>query len=146
MKEINQNILEIKKGIIVHQVNCLKQMGAGLAKDIKTKFPKVYYEYSSVDWYLGDIQVVRVSEDWSLFVCNLAGQHSFGRARHRYTDYNAVRRGFKKLAEWKIMFSPKMEVYVPYKMGCSLGNGNWNIYSKIIEEECPEAIICKWGR
>lgn len=144
MKEINQNILEVEKGIITHQVNCLKVMGAGLARDIKTKYPKVFQEYVSINWNLGRIQIVTI-EKQKLFVCNLAGQHSFGRSTHRYTDYNAVRKGFKELKAWKDIFCPSLDVYIPYKMGCSLGNGNWNIYSKIIEEECPETIICKWS-
>lgn len=142
MKIINQDILNVTEGIIVHQTNCCGVMGAGLAKNIKEKFPKVFQEYRSFTWSLGKIQIV-VIEKSKLYVCNLFGQNSYGRSSHRYTDYNAVRRGFKELKAWRDVFCPDLNIYAPYKMGCALGNGNWNIYSKIIEEECPNVIVCK---
>ena len=37
MRIVDGDILDIEKGIIVHQVNCQGVMGAGLAKQIKSK-------------------------------------------------------------------------------------------------------------
>jgi O-acetyl-ADP-ribose deacetylase (regulator of RNase III) len=42
---INGNILETEENVIVQQVNCMGVMGAGLAKQIREKYPKVYSEY-----------------------------------------------------------------------------------------------------
>lgn len=39
------NLLDIKSGIICHQVNCIGVMGAGLALKIRNKWPIVYKKY-----------------------------------------------------------------------------------------------------
>ena len=39
------DLLSSKERIIVHQVNCRGVMGAGIAKQIKEKWPDVYTSY-----------------------------------------------------------------------------------------------------
>jgi len=39
------DILKVKSGFIVHQVNCQKVMGGGLALAIRKKWPIVYERY-----------------------------------------------------------------------------------------------------
>ena len=65
--------------IICHQVNCRAAMGAGLARQIRDKWPVVFDEYVKVcnPKKLGDFQVVQVAPQ--LYVANLFGQLSFGR-------------------------------------------------------------------
>lgn len=65
--------------IICHQVNCRAAMGAGLARQIRDKWPVVFDEYVKVcsPKKLGDFQVVQVAPQ--LYVANLFGQSSFGR-------------------------------------------------------------------
>ena len=41
----NGNLLESGCDIICHQVNCQKVMGSGIAKQIREKWPIVYYDY-----------------------------------------------------------------------------------------------------
>jgi len=48
MKFVKGNILDAQHGIIGHQVNCRMVMGAGLAKQIRGKYPRVYTEYVEV--------------------------------------------------------------------------------------------------
>lgn len=152
LRMIRQNILKIPAGIIVHQVNCQGVMGTGLAKQIKLTYPRVFDEYSNKTWKLGDIQVLYVGDltGTNLYVCNLAGQDSFGRDK-RYTDYKAVRTGLKNLEAWRDLHQRKMHefltqeyIYIPYKIGCNNGGGDWSIVSNIIEEEIPKATICRW--
>ncbi|MDM5320060.1 hypothetical protein QUF57_08725 [Bacillus pumilus] len=45
IKKVDGNILETSEDIICHQVNCKGVMGAGLAKQIKSKYLNVYKEY-----------------------------------------------------------------------------------------------------
>jgi|GEM_PF-1515242 len=143
---IHRDILNNKEGIIVHQVNCQGVMGGGIAGQIKEKYPIVYknYQTTNVKWVPGMIQMVAINpvdKERKLFVCNLAGQNDFGRDKNKvYTDYFAVREGFKKLKNVSKIFN--LPVFVPYKMGCGLANGNWNKYSEIIYEELPNAIVC----
>jgi hypothetical protein len=119
-------------------------MGAGIALKIKNKYPIVFKKYKAMcaqnRFNLGQIQLVRVSD--SLIVCNLAGQHRYGRDRC-YTDYDAVRTALKKLNYHSQQFNQM--VFIPYKMGCSLAGGDWNLVSNIIFEEISHAIICNYA-
>ncbi len=143
---IEGNILDIKEGIIVHQVNCQGSMGAGLAKHIKNKWPIVYETYK--DTYhatgikLGSIQVIPVVGD-KLWVCNLAGQYGIrGFARNKPdTDYGAIRSGLAALRYWNR--SRELSIYFPYGMGADLGGGDWDKVLEAIEEYFPNTIIIK---
>ena len=63
--------------VICHQVNCCGVMGAGLAKQIRDKWPVVFDEYKKICGTdrLGDSQTVQVAPQ--LYVANL-----FGRTEH----------------------------------------------------------------
>ena len=41
----HSNLLNIRSGVICHQVNCIGAMGAGLALQIRNKWPIVYEKY-----------------------------------------------------------------------------------------------------
>ena len=43
----HSDLLKVKKGIVCHQVNCIGVMGAGIAQDIRTKWPAVYRNYKA---------------------------------------------------------------------------------------------------
>lgn len=142
MRIISGNLLNISAGIIVHQVNCKGVMGAGLAKSISTRWSEVFTRYhvfcKSGSFRPGMVQFIKVSQ--TLYVCNLAGQDGYGRDR-QYTDYEALRIAMRKLS---IVASERnIDIYLPFMMGCSLGGGDWSIVSRIIDEECPTAIVVK---
>jgi O-acetyl-ADP-ribose deacetylase (regulator of RNase III) len=142
MPIINKDILKIDHGIITHQVNTAGVMGAGLALSIRKKYPEVYTEYIRLyrenSLHLGTGFIVKISND--LFIFNMICQESYGYSKV-YTDYNAMRSSLNFL---KIESSKKeLPVYIPFKIGCGLGGGDWNVVYKIIEEIIPEAIICK---
>jgi O-acetyl-ADP-ribose deacetylase (regulator of RNase III) len=134
------NILSIKSGIIVHQVNCQGVMGCGIAKQLRDKWPVVYERYRQFKFKLGQIQLIKVRPD--LYVCNLAGQDRYGRDK-RYTDYDALKVGFTKLNAWAK--ERELPVYIPEFIGSANAGGNWKIVSRIIKEtlfDC-EATICE---
>lgn len=139
---IDMDIFSVTEGVICHQVNCQGKMGRGIALDIKNRYPVAFNKYklqcAHGQMKLGKIQVVQVAAN--LFIGNLAGQDRYGRDK-RYTDYDAVRTCLKKIKIWAAERS--IQVYIPYKMGCSNAGGDWDIVYKIIEEEAPNAIICR---
>ena len=145
MKIIKQDILKIKKGIICHQVNAQSVMGAGLATKIKSKWPDAYniymVAYESGIINLGGTQMAKVGDD--LFVFNLVAQDKYG-TKGCFTNYKALRVALKEVAKFRKedLLEP-LPVYIPYKMGCGLAGGDWNIVSKIIQQKIPDAIICK---
>jgi hypothetical protein len=100
MLAINQDITKVNRGIITHAVNTRGVMGSGLALQIKRKFPKAFQSYRRYFGQMrpGMIQVVEVGD--GLYVCNLASQDEYGRDGRRYTDYDAMRIGLRKLNAW----------------------------------------------
>lgn len=129
-----------KEVFVCHQVNCMGVMGAGLARQIKVKYPEVFNKYreyclsalnkgKSFD-ILGDIHIVGIERQSGYKIVNIFGQYGYGRGK-QYTNYEALRRAFKELCH----LTTDEIIRIPFKMGCGLGGGDWSIVSKIIEEE-----------
>ena len=128
---IKKDITTIKKGVIMHQVNCQNVMGAGVAKALYTKYPKVktaFHQMAEKDSYntpkkrLGLVQPVTITPE--LIVLNSYSQLYFGR------DNYAKERN--------------LPAYVPEKIGCGLANGDWNKIKDFIEKE-TDIIIVSFG-
>ena len=148
LKFVKGNILEAKDGIVGHQVNCQMVMGAGLAKQIRDKYPRVYEEYITVmgrmpmDRRLGQCQVVEISK--MLYFANLFGQFDY-RLRGVKTDYGALGMALRQLQRWKSLTKPPdFPIYLPYGIGCGLGGGNWSIVEGIIRDATPDATIVRY--
>ena len=142
MKIIDGDVLTPNKNpeksiVVCHQVNCMGVMGAGLAKQIKDQFPGVFQAYKekcslikSNIGGLGDVQFCSVLDEAGYIIANVFGQYYFGRFK-RHTDYNALKKAFATIAT----SHPTSTIRIPYKFGCGLAGGDWNVVSRIIEEE-----------
>lgn len=149
MKTITKNILDVDKGTIAHQVNCFGAMG-GLAGAIANKWPFVRTDYlkfvklfEKKRWVLlGKQQTVKVKDD--LKVANIFGQYDFG-TDSRKTEYGSLKIGLFYAAQQNVVKG--YPLYVPYKIGCGLAGGDWDIVQgilRLIEEDIDEEIIiCK---
>ena len=125
--------------IICHQVNCKGVMGAGLAKQIRSRYPEVYNKYR---WLcektlvshnlLGHCQPIEVGAN--LFVANLFGQYNYGTDK-RYTDYQALSNSLNQLALAFQDAATPVVIRIPYKMGCGLAGGEWPTVLNIIRTE-----------
>ncbi len=142
MKIIEGNILNIENGMICHQVNCQGVMGAGLALQIKNKWPQAYKDYRKAFdegmLFLGNTITSRVSA--TLYVAHMCGQDRYGRKPGKvYTDYVAlaVCLGLLNFVEAGI------PVYIPYGLGCGWAGGDWELVSQMIEDTLPDATIIK---
>lgn len=137
---------------ILHQVNCQGVMGSGVAKQAKTLFPNVFYEYkrkcdtNTPKELLGTAQLVETQKTYGtefLGVFNLFAQENYGYDGKRYTDYDALRKCLIEVDEAckNLNYVFKPTVAIPYLMGCDRGGGDWNIVSKIIEETLTECDV-----
>lgn len=136
IKFVNGDILTFPERdgdtIICQQVNCRGVMGAGLAKQIRDKWPAVYNEYIRVTdvcdkLMLGSYQNIKVGPH--LYVVNLFGQDGYGRDK-RYTNYAALTAAlFRAMKE-----NPHATFRIPYGLGCGLAGGNWVTVLNLIEE------------
>lgn len=138
----NTNLLGITEGIIAHQVNTLGVMGAGVAKQISTKFPFNYQAYRE-SYYQQELvlgKVILAQVDYDLYVANIVAQSAIG-THKRQTDYTALATGLQET--YKHSKELGLIPYLPYMIGCGLGGGDWSVVSALIDKHCPNAIICQ---
>lgn len=135
---VKVNALDLKEGVIAHQVNCKGVMGAGIAKQIKEKFPTVFDGYKAFcdennndkDLLLGNAQLIQINDD--VYVCNLFGQNTYN-AKTKQTNYLALSLALYKMLKQMENLGIK-NVAIPHKIGCGLGGGDWTIVKNMIEE------------
>jgi O-acetyl-ADP-ribose deacetylase (regulator of RNase III) len=143
MKIIEQDLLKIHEGIICHQVNLLGVAG-GLAGAIFRKYPEAFKKYKQFckdkSLKLGFIQPTLISRIPYLVLANLAGQEKVD-TYGRQTDYDALSSCFQKVS--LLSTDLKLPLYFPYRIGCGLGGGDWDIVCDLIKTYCPDAVICK---
>ena len=147
-KIIEADLLDFNCDIIAQQVNCKGVMGAGLALQIRRKYPIVFYRYltkcNKQKDLLGTIQVINVGK---VYVANLFSQWSYGTSE-RQTDYRALELCLLKLRDCMINHGLKT-LALPYGIGCGLAGGDWNIVYNLINkvfqpvEDKLNIIICK---
>lgn len=137
MEEINGDILDIEEGVIFHQVNCKGKMGAGLAGQIAKRYSKVKLEYlkkvtnTPKKELLGHVQSIKVGDN--KYVLNSFTQEDYGRNPNiKYTEEELLVDNISKVV--KIASKKGLKVYIPYKIGCGLGNGNWEYVKSRIED------------
>lgn len=119
------------KRIIIHQVNCQGVMGAGFAKQIKDAYPACYLGYRDLCLKFGTqlLGKIYVYDDEDDIIINLFSQDKYGKDK-RYTDYSAMKKGLETVRK---MF-PNEEIIAPYKIGCGLAGGDWNIVYPILKQ------------
>ncbi len=118
--------------VIAHGCNCFVTMGAGIAKDIKKKFPEAYeVDLATIKGDNTKLGTITFTKNTNPVIVNCYSQYRYGREKGViYCNYDAIRSCMKKIKE---NFSGK-KIGLP-KMGCSLAGGDWAIVSKIIAEE-----------
>lgn len=139
---LNIDLFHSNTDYIIHQANCRGVMGAGLAKQIANRFPSLLTEYKDLcrkhkpEHLLGKCFI-------HSNVITVFGQLDYGRDPNRvYTDYEALKSCFENIHKGL----PIHEVIAfPYRFGCGLANGNWDIVEEIIRTSFPDrtVLICK---
>lgn len=119
--------------VIAHCANCFCTMGAGIALQIKNKYPEAYSADCATT--KGDLNKLGTISHTSLskpVIVNLYGQFDFRgrRVGKMDLDYNALRLALRAMKE---KFSGK--IFGLPKIGSDLAGGDWTIIEKIIEEE-----------
>lgn len=137
-------------GVLFHQVNTLGKFGAGLARQIKKKWPEIAKDYTDYcktkdELYLaGTYLKSDVQTDTYLAytarrcVIHLFAQKTIGKTG-RHTIYTLLAIALAAAAP----AYRNRPCYFPYKMGCGLGGGDWNIVQTLIGENFPNATIVR---
>ena len=155
--ETKGDLLKSNATFICHQTNCLGIMGGGIALQVKNQYPEVFKTYkdvcSSFGWQfcLGKCQIINkvtgesvILRDNSLtrneffskdakYICNCFGQNGIGN-NVRQTDYNALKHSFEHLINLVKDYYDEISIAIPYKIGCGLAGGDWEIVLPMIIE------------
>lgn len=120
------------KQIIIHQVNCKGVMGAGFAKQVKDKYPQLFKNYRERCMMFDYTELLGTNyyyEDENIIIVNMFSQNNYG-TEARQTNYEAMAACLDKIRK----MYPTQTIVAPYRIGCGLGGGDWNIVSKLLEK------------
>lgn len=143
MKTIYGNILDEQRGIIVHGCNTKSVMGAGVALQIKHKYPIAFNDYfmkcqltENTNSLLGDIVTTKINDN--LYIVNAFTQINYGRY-HNWSNenYDAIQSVFNKVND--LAFYYNLPVLFPM-IGSGYGGGDWEIIKDIIDN-CLDPLI-----
>lgn len=151
------NLLNSNCDIIVHQVNCQKVMGSGIAKQIRDRWPQVYDDYCYNIDYMYENDFVKQSFEllgmisWTelieqKYIVNFFSQDKYLPRSVCHTNYDAFRHCCQMLKKFIVEYELPISVVIgfPYKIGCGLAGGDWSIVEKIIEEEFEHFNVEIW--
>ena len=133
------DLLKSDCNAIAHQANCFGKMGAGIARQIRLRYPEAYEADLNFRLPVGSRERLgHYSWCWvdggSRLVANLYGQYGYGPGRH--TDYDAFETALSRLVETLILIQPQLNVKyklgLPFGIGAGLAGGNWTQIFSII--------------
>lgn len=125
---IDGDVLVVGTDVIAHQTNCIGKFGAGVALQIRKKFPHVYDEYMNFcndhtpKEILGECLLVNIGDN--KYVANLFGELTCYPKNVRHTDYDALENALKFLKYWMTSKGLKT-LAIPDHMSCGLAGGDW---------------------
>lgn len=131
---------------IAHQVNCQGVMGAGVALQLKKKYPALIEMYSTfIQDYkdcnggvppLGNYCAYDTKDIMDHTIINIFGQNQYGCSKC-YTNYDAVYQAFSYfhsdlIADREACYDAQLPIAIPYKMGCGLAGGDWEVMYRLL--------------
>lgn len=131
------NLMDVKRGHIVHGCNAQGVMGSGVALAVKQMYPEAFnsyrQQYLEHGLILGTAYPYVASND--LIIWNAITQEGFG-LPYRNCSYDAIETCFAEIdscLENESVSHIDKEVHIP-AIGAGLGGGNWEIIREIIEQ------------
>lgn len=138
---VGGDILNTSANIIVQSVNHRGVMGAGLAKQIRNKYPDIVNGYVSAcsnntfRWIMKEGYVYW----WSVFepdgtvkqIASIFGQENYGTDR-RHTNYVSLINGLVSVFEHAEYAG--YSVAIPFGIGCGLGGGSWDVVMALMND------------
>ena len=140
MNTIIGDILDVVSesgGVLAHQVNCRRTAGAGLALQIRRRWPVWWRRYRDRPALLGGAHIAEVEA--YIWVADLYAQRDIGRNVPQ-TDYAALRECLARLGERVDERRIDRDLlFFPWRIGCGLAGGNWMIVQPMVEAAFPDA-------
>ena len=124
--------------VIAHGCNCFRNMGAGIARQIKYVFPEAYeVDRATAHGSKKKLGTLSCASIGDLDVLNLYTQFSYGGGRIN-VDYKAIEKCFTTVNQ--MYKNSDVEIGIPL-IGCGLAGGDWKKVEQIINSVTPDIDI-----
>ncbi|MFW6310833.1 MAG: macro domain-containing protein [Nanoarchaeota archaeon] len=145
------NLIDLaEKGVfdaIIHGCNCFHTMGAGIAKEIKERYPQAYNEDKKTPYgsrlKLGNYSFTIIDSptdenpDHFFYIINGYTQFHYKKSKTNLDEnYKAISDLFERISNDFV----SQRIGFPM-IGAGLAGGDWNIISKIIEEKLGDNLV-----
>ena len=143
IKFFNGDLLKSGCDIICHQVNEYGVMGAGIAKQIKEKYPKAFADYKKAITGENLPLIALSKQPDGIVVANMFtqrnGETNLEILRNavvflgmQIIDLFVTKLKFNEMTG--VFFDRPFRVGIPYKYGCGIAKGDWENVLKIWED------------
>lgn len=149
IKYFNGNLFDSNADVLCHQVNVYGVMGAGIAAEVRKRFPNVNKEYErfclqfkpykNYNDILGKVVIVETNKKKTQFIANCFSQDIESKDGC-LTNYEALKDCLNYIESW-MKNKNKLTVAFPYKYGCGIAGGDWEIVKKIIYDSFKDVDI-----
>ena len=120
------------RSVLLHQVNCKGVAGAGIAQEVRSRFPGWFDDYAGycASTPFEELPGSFISYDVpgaDLKICSVFGQVDIGKER-RQTDYALWQKALGRITEQLDLRHAVGDVWtvrMPWGIGCGLGGGSW---------------------
>lgn len=125
--------------ITPHCCNNLGVMGAGVAKALKNKWPKVFYSYKNNSMNLGGVSFVPVEfnefDEPIRFIVNMIGQDGVrSKDNPKPVKYSALVNAMTNTNAYINLLKIKNPLICTIKFGSDLAGGDWKLIEELIKE------------
>lgn len=149
----NGDIFKAPINILIHSANCFHTMGAGIAKDIKIKYPRAYQADCLTPRgdrkKLGQFSLSAPAQDQPFYILNCYTQHRYGRDK-QYVEYDKFYEAMENVKNWTLkMFDEELTaIGCPFNISCNNAGGSWDQICKTLNYvfgpvESIKLLICK---
>lgn len=133
------DLFESSYKILIHGCNDRGVMGSGVALIVREKYPKAYKtyfdKYKFQNDYLEGGTIIPV-DCGDKIIINAITQNFYGRDGKRYAKYDWIAHCFYEI---NILANDIGQEFITMPLiGASLGGGDWNVISAIIQSECKD--------
>ena len=136
------NLLATEDSVIIHGCNARGVMGAGVALQIKLKYPKAFTDYERFCKQRANplgLVCISTQPDYKVII-NAITQSGYSNENTRHVSYDAVDDCMVRIGQYS---EPQTRISIP-KIGAGLGGGDWKVIEAIINHRLSEFNITVW--
>lgn len=147
---VQQDLLIAPVNIIFHSCNCFHKHGAGVAKEIRIKYPRAFQADCLTPYgsraKLGQFYVTAPADDQPFWILGCYTQHRYGRDK-QYVEYDKFLEAIENVKSWSLKMMDNPVIGCPYNISCNNAGGTWKeIFARlnyVFGDEQVKLLICK---